>query len=158
LGRSAGAESPGANAFGNSAGPLAGALPMRSQPSMSASHSVGDAISASPIDDPASATQTRAPTSIASADVSNKGASSPTSTVSLYPLPFGSLASTSPQTALEQPVGASVRSGAPEMPARGAIACFRKALVYLPDSNPYGRDGLAHSRSLSTARRALRVA
>jgi len=26
------------------------------------------------------------------------------------------------------------------------------------DSNPYGRDGLAHSRSLSTARRALRVA
>jgi len=26
----------------------------------------------------------------------------------------------------------------------------------LPDSNPYGRDGLAHSRSLSTARRALR--
>ena len=28
----------------------------------------------------------------------------------------------------------------------------------LPDSNPYGRDGLAHSRSLSTARRALRVA
>ena len=28
----------------------------------------------------------------------------------------------------------------------------------LPDSNPYGRDGLAHSRSPSTARRALRVA
>jgi hypothetical protein len=28
----------------------------------------------------------------------------------------------------------------------------------LPDSNPYGRDGLAHSRSLSTARRACRVA
>jgi len=28
----------------------------------------------------------------------------------------------------------------------------------LPDSNPYGRDGLAHSRSLSTVRRALRVA
>ena len=28
----------------------------------------------------------------------------------------------------------------------------------LPDSNPYGRDGLAHSRSLSTARLALRVA
>ena len=28
----------------------------------------------------------------------------------------------------------------------------------LPDSNPYGRDGLAHSRYLSTARRALRVA
>ena len=28
----------------------------------------------------------------------------------------------------------------------------------IPDSNPYGRDGLAHSRSLSTARRALRVA
>ena len=28
----------------------------------------------------------------------------------------------------------------------------------LPDSNPYGRDGVAHSRSLSTARRALRVA
>jgi len=28
----------------------------------------------------------------------------------------------------------------------------------LPGSNPYGRDGLAHSRSLSTARRALRVA
>jgi len=28
----------------------------------------------------------------------------------------------------------------------------------LPDSNPYGRDGLAHSRSLPTARRALRVA
>jgi len=27
-----------------------------------------------------------------------------------------------------------------------------------PDSNPYGPDGLAHSRSLSTARRALRVA
>ena len=27
-----------------------------------------------------------------------------------------------------------------------------------PESNPYGRDGLAHSRSLSTARRALRVA
>jgi len=28
----------------------------------------------------------------------------------------------------------------------------------LPDANSYGRDGLAHSRSLSTARRALRVA
>jgi len=28
----------------------------------------------------------------------------------------------------------------------------------LPDSTPYGRDGLAHSHSLSTARRALRVA
>jgi len=28
----------------------------------------------------------------------------------------------------------------------------------LPDSNPYGRDGLAHRLSLSTARRALRVA
>jgi len=28
----------------------------------------------------------------------------------------------------------------------------------LPDSNPYGHDGLAHSRALSTARRALRVA
>jgi len=28
----------------------------------------------------------------------------------------------------------------------------------LPDSTPYGREGLAHSRSLSTARRARRVA
>jgi len=28
----------------------------------------------------------------------------------------------------------------------------------LPNSNPHGRDGLAHSRSLCTARRALRVA
>ena len=28
----------------------------------------------------------------------------------------------------------------------------------LPDSNPYGRDGLAHSRSLSTARHARRAA
>jgi len=36
--------------------------------------------------------------------------------------------------------------------------CASRPASRLPDSNPYGRDGLAHSRSLSTARRALRVA
>jgi len=35
---------------------------------------------------------------------------------------------------------------------------YRARASCLPDSNPYGRDGLAHSRSLPTARRALRVA
>ena len=34
---------------------------------------------------------------------------------------------------------------------RARACCF-------PDSNPYGRDGLANSRSLSTARRACRGA
>jgi len=39
------------------------------------------------------------------------------------------------------------------------VACSASSPgILLPDSNPYGRDGLAHSHSLSTTRRALRVA
>jgi len=43
------------------------------------------------------------------------------------------------------------QSSCPDHDSRARASC-------LPDSNPYGRDGLAHSRSLSTARHARRAA
>jgi len=50
------------------------------------------------------------------------------------------------------PLGGCVRAVLVEEVSLGARASC------LLDSTPYGRDGLAHSRSLSSARRALRVA
>ena len=68
------------------------------------------------------ATTIREPTSTSTFDCTERSASSPTLTVSLcvvfLPATTDSVLSTTPQTALEQPEGASVSAGAPETPSR----------------------------------------
>ena len=132
FGRSSGTESPGAKVLGSSTGPvdrpladgavLDGPLDGPCQPSVSASHTFGSEITVSPMDDPAMATTIREPTSTSAFDCTDSGASSPTLTVSLcvvfLPATTGSVLSTMPQTALEQPEGASVSAGAPDTPSR----------------------------------------
>ena len=90
-------------------------------PSMAAVQIVGWVTSASPIVEPTRATTMRVPASNGSGDTTFTGSASPTSTVRLAFLLAASLASTTPHTAFEHPVGAALSFGAPETPSRVAM-------------------------------------